>query len=187
MGGVILSESKYWLEDGKYKTEYNYFFKPTSGINTSTKIKAGTIVETYAMRHLRGKYANIIFMGTNGGYQSNKDLINQINAMIKYSRSNRYIVISQHVTNKVNNTIPKLMAMEDSLSLQYGKNYINLRSYLVERGLNDAGLKPTNEDLDSLSHGAVPPQLMEDGKHFTAKGYELIAKLVREKLQELGY
>ena len=58
---------------------------------------------------------------------------------------------------------------------------------MVTRGLADAGLEPTQEDNDSIAKGQVPPQMMTDGCHFTTKGYEEIAKLVYNKIVELGY
>ena len=77
--------------------------------------------------------------------------------------------------------------MEDSLHNEFGRHYINLRKYMVAKGIQAAGLKPTEIDNDSISHGQVPPQLLKDGVHFTSKGYELIAKLVQKKFTELGY
>lgn len=184
--GVIVDKS---LTSGKIlnNREAKYYFEPENDGDTSIIIKAGTTVGTYAMNNFRGKYANIFFIGTNGGYKNNADLIKQLCSLIEYSNSERYIVISQHIPNAVNNTIPKLIEMEDSLSQRFGKNFINLRNYLVERGLKDAGLKPTKADFDSISKGAVPPQLMKDGIHFTKKGYKLIADLVYDKMQELDY
>lgn len=84
-------------------------------------------------------------------------------------------------------TISRMKEMEDSLNQSFGKHYINLREYMVTRGLSDAGLEPTQEDKDSIGKGQVPPQMMTDGCHFTTKGYEEIAKLVFEKMKELGY
>ncbi|MBP3850239.1 MAG: hypothetical protein J6E43_05430 [Prevotella sp.] len=107
--------------------------------------------------------------------------------MIEYSKSKRYIVISFHKPNEVMNTISRMKEMEDSLSRSFGKHYINLREFMINHGLADAGLKPTQEDRDSMTKGQVPPQMMTDGCHFTSKGYEEVAKLVFDKIKELGY
>lgn len=77
--------------------------------------------------------------------------------------------------------------MEDSLSITFKSHFINLRHYMVSNGLTDAYLTATNEDLDSINHGQVPPQLMTDGTHFNAHGCKLIANLVKDKIKELGY
>ena len=183
----ISSEAKIWKEEGKYKLEYNYFIDADDEWMASDTIKAGSIVNTYAMKNLRNKYANVFFIGQNGGFADAADLIRQLNAMIKYSKSMRYIVISFHKPNGVMKTISRMKEMEDSLNQSFGQHYINLREYMVNKGLTDAGLEPTQEDKDSIAKGQVPPQMMTDGCHFTTKGYEEIAKLVFDKIKELGY
>jgi hypothetical protein len=139
------------------------------------------------MRNLRNKYANVFFIGQNGGFEDTTDLIRQLKAMISYSKSQRYIVISFHKPNHVMKTIPRMKEMEDSLCQSFGKHYINLREYMVTNGLADAGLVPTQKDKDSIAKGQVPPQLMIDGTHFTTLGYKEIATLVYLKMKELGY
>ena len=139
------------------------------------------------MDHLRNQYANIFFVGENGGFRNIDELINQIKTMILYSGSNRYVVISFHKPNNVIKTIPQMKEMEDSLATAFGRHFINLRESFVNCGLKIAGVEPTQEDLDSLKNGQVPPQLLSDGIHFTDKGYHVIAQLVYDKIKELNY
>lgn len=183
----LSSQAKHWKEDGKYKVEYNHFINPEDKWETTDTIKAGSIVNTYAMQNLRGKYANVFFIGQNEGFEDTADLIKQLKAMISYSKSSRYIVISFHKPNNPINSIGRMKEMEDSLQQAFGKNYINLREYMVKNGLSDGGLTPTKEDNDSIANGQVPPQLMTDGIHFTTVGYKEIATLVFNKMKELGY
>ena len=164
-----------------------YFLTPDDKQPTADTLRAGSVVTTYAMNNLRGKYANVFFIGQNGGFSDVADLIRQLRAMIAYSRSNRYLVISFHKTNHVITTIPRMREMEDSLAQCFGKHYVNLRGYMVTNGLNDAGFAPTQADRDSVAKGVVPPQLLADDCHFTTTGYNLIAKLVFERMKELGY
>lgn len=166
---------------------YNYYLTPMNNQGTIEILKKGSIVETHAMRKLRGKYANVFFVGQNGGFKDVSDLIRQIRAMIAYSQSNRYVVISFHKTNHVINTIPRMREMEDSLRMYFGKHYINLREQMVKSGQKYANLVPTKADADSIAKGVVPPQLLADDCHFTTKGYNIIAKLVFERMKELGY
>lgn len=80
---------------------------------------------------------------------------------------------------------PKRMGeMEDSLQLAFGNSYINLRRYMVNRGLQEAGFVPSQEDKDSIRHCMVPPQLMVDGCHFKKEGYRIIARLVKQKIDK---
>lgn len=183
----LSSEAKFWREEGKYKFEYNYYIDADDEWAATDTLKSGSIVETYAMKNLRQKYANVFFIGQNGGFDDVADLIKQLKAMIAYSKSGRYIVISFHNPNRAMGTISRMKEMEDSLSQCFGKHFINLRKYMVTRGLADAGLQPTQADRDSIAKGKVPPRLMTDGTHFTSTGYNEIAKLVFGKMKELGY
>lgn len=184
---MLESESHFWKEDGKYIFEYNYFINPKDKAERTDTLKKGSVVETYAMRHLRGAYANVFFMGQNGGFEDTADLIRQYQAMIAYSRSDRYIVIGYHKPNMVMPTVQRMQEMEDSLRQAFGDHYINLRSYMVDNGLKDASLSPTPADLDAVAKGEVPPQLIPDGCHFTSVGYRLLARLVEERMKQLGY
>ena len=182
----ISSESKIWQENG-YVSEYNYYIDDLNPQDTTFVIETGSRIETAAMRELRGKYANVFFIGQNGGFKNVADLIAQIQAMIKYSKSPRYVVVSFHKPNKVIPSPNRMTEMEDSLSMTFGKHYVNLRRYLMTYGLKDAGITPTSVDNDSIAHGAVPPSLLKDRVHFTPKGYEIIGHLIGKKFKSLGY
>lgn len=183
----VKSESHIWRESDGFKCQFNFFLHPDFPVEKTCTLKAGTELKTYASQHLRNQYANVFFMGQNGGFKDAGDLIKQLKSMITYSQSNRYIVISFHTTNAPIPTISRMMEMEDSLGHAFGKHFINLRGYLVKSGIKDAGLTATREDEDSISRGQVPPQLMIDGCHFTSDGYRLIAQLVYNKMKKLGY
>lgn len=184
---TISSESKHWKENGRFVFEYNYFISPQEETDSSYTLKAGSTVTTYAMEHLRGKYANVFFIGQNGGFADAADLTRQLKDMIRYSRSGRFVVVSFHKPNETMPTIARMKEMEDSLHMAFGNHYINLRDSLVRSGLQHAGLTPTSTDRDSIRHGQVPPQLLTDDVHFTAKGYKEIARLVNGKFKQLGY
>ncbi len=184
---TIKSESLFWVEDGKFQFEYNYFIESNKEISKTDTIKKGTIIETNGMHTLRNVYANVFFMGQNGGFKDAAELIEQYKAMIKYSNCNKYVIIGYHKTNIPMPNINRMIEMEDSLDNEFGDHYINLRSYLVKNGLKDANLTPTTIDKDSIKNNQVPPQLMVDGCHFTSVGYALVGKLVSKRFKALGY
>ena len=165
--------------------DYEIINAGVGGEKTDT-IRKGTILKTKAMRELRGAYCSIFFIGQNGGYSSTRELIAQLNAMINYSKSKHYIVISHPVPNQVEKNAKEMCMMEDSLGQEFGSSFINLRRYLVSSGLHDAGLVPTDEDIVAVKQGKCPPQLLKDGTHFTKDGYKLIAKLVEDKIKKMN-
>ena len=184
---LLKSESKIWQEDGKYVFEYNYFIEPLDELAKTDTLPAGTVIETDAMRTLRNAYANVFFMGQNGGFIDAADLIRQYRAMIDYSRCERFVIISFHKPNRPLPTVRRMEEMEDSLRQAFGPHLINLRKYMVENALSDAGIEADQTDKDSIAHGQVPPCLLRDGLHFTSEANTLIARLVEKKFKELGY
>lgn len=184
---TIKSESQFWREDGKYQFEYNYFIESNEIATKTDTLKKGSIIETNAMQKLRNVYANVFFMGQNGGFKDASELIAQYKAMIKYSNCDKYIIIGYHKPNGSMPNINRMMEMEDSLTNAFGNHYINLRSYLVKDGLKDADLTPSQIDTDSIMQNQVPLQLLIDGTHFTSIGYALVGKLVAKRFKELGY
>lgn len=168
-------------------TMFRYALERTENLNQKTIIKGGSLITTEASQHLRKPHINVFFAGQNGGYKNISDYIAQLKRMIEYGQSTRYIVISFHKPNHVINDVNGMKEMEDSLSITFKSHFINLRSYMVSNGLKDACLTASSEDLDSVKHGQVPPQLMTDGTHFNAHGCRLIATLIKRKIEELGY
>lgn len=139
----------------------------------------------------------IIFMGTNGGWMITADnaetriskLISQIDAMIAYSDNQNFIVVGMHYFYSwvLYNGLTKEM-LETALLYKYGRRYINLRDYMVNYGLADAKITPTEEDTTAIANGEVPPSLLFTDKiHGNVKFYELLAKQVYERGQELKY
>ena len=51
----------------------------------------------------------------------------------------------------------------------------------------EAGITPTQADLDDLALGNKPPSLAHDTSHFNADGYRILATAIREHMAELGW
>lgn len=69
----------------------------------------------------------------------------------------------------------------------FGKKYVNLRELISTNGLKLANITPTTEDLMAMETGAIPPSLLSDKVHFNEKGYEVIGKIVFDRMKQLGY
>lgn len=138
-----------------------------------------------------------IFIGTNGGWMQTADdaqtrikkLLSQIDMMIDYSTSKQFIVIGLHYYyNWVTyNGLTKEM-LDNALRLHYGDHFINLRKYLMEYGLADAGIEPTEDDITAISSGNVPLSLLSNDRiHGNHYFYSILANLVYLKGKDLGY
>lgn len=144
-------------------------------------LKAGSILYTSSMRQYRNAYANIFFVGQNGGYSSNEDLVAQYKAMVSFSPTNNYLVIGLATgTAESRKDLEKLMTKE------FGARYVNLRAYMSSNAIYDAGLTPTAKDQEAMEKGSVPPALMADAIHFNNTGYKVIGEHLYKKFTYLG-
>lgn len=166
-------------ENGKY-----YFSRSENG--ESVIVSRPTPLITYAMKSMRDNI-NIIWIGTNGGFTTSAELIECVEAMIDYMSpiNKKYIVIGIH--HLVSTVAETFETIEKNMAMHFGRRYINQREYMIEYGLSDAGITPTNEDTAAISQGKIPPFLLYDDVHYNDKGYNIIANLVVERGKELGY
>ena len=155
----------------------------TEGSNVT--LKQGCIIHTSSMKNERNKYANIFFIGANGGFQSDGEILaEQCKKMIEFSGSDNYIVIGFHKSGII--PVSELKKYERSLSSEFGARFLNFREYTSTQGLKDAGVIPTDEDIQAMNEGKCPPSLLSDGFHLNDTGKNLLAKQIYNKLKYLG-
>lgn len=141
----------------------------------------------------------ILEIGSNGGWDNDYDiLIGQYRDMIDRSGCNNYIVIGD--TDDPGTSFADVLQepliagwssdetdWEAALKEAFGDHFINMRAFLIGRGLQTAGLEPTEEDDEAAQRGCVSEQLRSDWTHLNSYGYYAQAMAVYEKGQELGY
>lgn len=171
-----------------------YFTRLTEG--DSITINRPTPVITKQMKEHK-EDIQIIFIGTNGGWMITSDdaetrinkLTSQIDMMIDYNNSKKYIIIGLHYFYSwiLYNGLTKDM-LENAMKIKYGRHYINLREYMINYGLDDAGISPTSEDITAIENGEVPPSLLYSDKlHGNDKFYNILANQVYKRGKELNY
>lgn len=55
--------------------------------------------------------------------------------------------------------IPEVAAVNEKLAAAFGTHFLDIRSYLLEHGLEEAGIAPTDQDLMDLADGEIPSSL----------------------------
>lgn len=163
------SQKSGWNFTRNYKGESSY-------IAANTKIRFNYI-DRYK------NYIPIIFMGTNGGFSSIEDLIQQQQAILDtFTDNDRFLIIG--LTHQ---TVVDEDKLDAELQKHWGKNFINLREYLSGQGVYDAGFKPKSSDLAQMKKGTVPDIVRTDSVHYKLEGYQVLGKLVFQRMKELGY
>lgn len=71
----------------------------------------------------------------------------------------------------------------------FGRRYIPIRQLLVDEGLARAEIEATEDDDTDISNDTIPRSLLleEDTIHLNAAGYAVVAEIVYERLQEMGW
>ena len=141
----------------------------------------------------------IIEMGSNGGWEMGfEQLIEQYHSMIDYAECEKFIIIGDTDDPGSSYADPwdwpqdyglgiQETAWEAALREEFGEHFINMRLFLVERGLSVTGLKPTEEDKAGAEQGWISEQLRSDWTHLNSYGYYAQAVGVFEKGKALGY
>lgn len=98
--------------------------------------------------------------------------------MLSYGECTRYLIIGL--------TIDGSDSINTTLSSKYGRRFLDIKSYMIQYGLEDMGWTPTTDDTAAINAGSIPLSLISDGPHFkTEVQQQVTAPLICKKLQEL--
>ena len=177
---------------GDYWGGTTYYFTRTQP-GAEVYIPSGTVITT-AATDMYKDYIHVVCIGTYGGYSTPEELVQYTKTLLarQTKNSERFIVLglcsdgSGYWNMNSSNNLDRI----DSAMMQaFGNRYINVRKYLVEDGLSDAGITPTKEDENNITYGIVPESFRSTAKNveLNGKAYTLIGKLVYERMESLGY
>lgn len=143
------------------------------------------IVFSYGSRTMRNGI-QILLLGYNGGYSSTEEYVEMVKRAKEFAYNGMCLIVGRHAAaNK--DDVDKIIAEEAAFKEEFGIMFVSSREYMVHRGLEDAGIEPTTQDLEDISNGIVPTSLRSDYAHFNAKGYEVYLNLIYTRLKSLGY
>lgn len=168
--------------------------------------KSGQNTSHHAGRHKKKRNLVLILeMGSNGGWNNDYQiLIEQYRSIIQHWNVDRYIIVgdtddpissidemvsSQAKKDRFAGIQPRSRenSWERALREAFGLHFINMRKYLIEYGLDLAGLEVTERDELEQAEGNISVQLRSDWTHFNQHGYYAKAVGIYEKGCELGY
>ncbi len=153
--------------------------------NTGTRditIPAGETIMFNTGKQIAKGDIIIIWMGTNGWYKELSDLVDQHVNLINNLSKEKFIIVGLHLLNKADGEI-----YEKMMGLKFGNKFFNLRDYCCSNIVYDAGITPTEDDLNRMSNGQCPTSVLYDGKHFNPLGNAAIGRRLYELISELGY
>ena len=182
-GSIAIQSNAY------YNTDYRYYFT-RSEAGQEVYVPAGTVVKTAATDQYRD-YIHIVCIGTYGTFTNADDLVQQTRILLSRQAKNpeRFIVLGLCSVDRSTYNTYSLDAIDSAMMQAFGNRYINVRKYLVEDGLADAGISPTGADKLRIPQGMVPDSFLSTshGIELNGKAYTLIGKLVYDRMESLGY
>ncbi|KRQ09151.1 hypothetical protein AOQ71_21210 [Bradyrhizobium manausense] len=72
----------------------------------------------------------------------------------------------------------QIVSINSYLASTYPGHYLDIRSYLIQHGLSDAGIATSSQDLTDIGHDIPPTDLRYDSIHLNAAGYRIVAQQV---------
>ena len=173
LGGTVSS--------GTSESVNEYLFAPLE-LKDSTTVSAGTEIVTAGVEFV--DYISILSIGENGGWGDDPStLLSQQRSFVETRGLNKdkTIIIGLIKGNTITNNIADTI-MSDA----FGKNFINIREYLCNEGINKSNIELSEEDKIAVNIGEVPKVFYND-RGLNDEAYKLIGELLFEKLEELGY
>lgn len=135
----------------------------------------------------------IFWVGRNNQFWNKPEpIFRDIAAMINYLNVSlkRSIVISLCNTAaepKGSSMYNAMLDINSRLAQTYGDKFIDIRAYLISKGLSDAGIAPTTQDVTDISKDVIPASLRSDDTHLNATGYMLVGKYIAKQLKNKGW
>lgn len=144
---------------------------------------------------LRNK-VSVIWSGRNND-KSTQDSVNSLRddilLMVRYLSTTQKRVLVVSVCNGGDyegtgtSTYNQIIEVNRELRDTFGDSYIDLRSYMVNRAIYDAGITPTTTDLEDIAADGIPESLRSDGVHFNSIGYEMAGKFIARTITAKGW
>jgi lysophospholipase L1-like esterase len=114
-----------------------------------------------------------------------KAMVNHLTPQIK-----RFLVISTTTASdeiKGSEGYNNVIGINNALKETFPYNFLDVRRYLIDDGLRDAGIKPSTLDNNAITNDTIPPSLLNDTIHPNLTAKPLIAKLIFNTLKEKGW
>ncbi len=145
----------------------------------------GTQFVTHAMDDAREGDVLVIFAGTNDLPDKSgvKNIIKLERDMLEFANCDRFIIIGLTYAGG----IPDIDEVNKALSEEFGDNFIDIRKYMLNYGIKDAGVIMTSKDEDDIKKGEIPASLRRDYVHGNRHYHRLLGEQVYRRMKYLGY
>ena len=172
------------IEGELVKLNGSYYFKRARK-GERIAVEEGTQLRTHGMVDAREDDVLVIFAGTNDmpDKRSVSNIISLERSMIESAECEKYIIVGLTYAGG----IPEIDGVNDALASAFGDHFLDIRRYMLNYGLADAGIEPTSNDLADIKRGEIPGSLRNDYVHGNSVYHKLLGEQIYRRMQYLGY
>ena len=165
-----------------YDSTNGFRIRPTSTGGGDIIISRPTKITTTYMQTSYRNHILILCMGSNGVNNITVQKLADWNRLIA-KQYERYIIVGEPTVISASNRAN----YNDLMYSYFGVHYLDIHDYMVNYGLQDAGITPTSADEAAIAQGNTPPSLLYDSVHYNQDGIDIMANQIYLKGKELGY
>ncbi len=172
------------IEGNLQKLNGSYYFE-RSKKGERIAIEEGTQFKTHGMVDARMGDVLVIFAGTNDLPDKNgaRNIINLEKSMLEAAKCDKYIIVGLTYAGG----IPEIDAVNEALEKEFGDHFVDIRKYMLNYGLADAGVEMTPADRADIKKGEIPGALRSDYVHGNSLYHKLLGQQIYRRMQYLGY
>lgn len=165
-----------------------YLLKRVAASSKDHTTQPKAMIFTNGAKIYRNPFAMVVWIGQNGGWSSSSEeairntLVKQYQKIIAFAGTANYLCIGLHT-----GTASSRAVLEKVMVEEFSDRYINWREYCSTRALSDAGITPSEADLQAMAVGSCPPSLLGDTVHHNAIGNDLLGKQIMHRFRYLGF
>ena len=151
-----------------------YFTRADNAPYEETAVNRITRVITKGMSDLKKSDVHIICAYDE--YENIDTYVDMLHRMIEATESDKYVILVYPYAN-----------YGEALTAEFGEHVVDTHTYFMTQALTDAGIEPTEQDLEDIANSYVPESLRSDDEHGNSIFNKLLTDLIVSKLTELGY
>ena len=160
-----------------------YFMRSKKGERIA--VEDGTQFKTHGINDAQTGDILVIFAGTNDLPDSNtvRNIISLERRMLDAAKCDKYIIVGLTYAGG----IPEINEVNEALDKEFGEHFVDIRKYMLNYGLEDAGLTATTKDMADIQKGEIPSSLRNDYVHGNRYYHRLLGEQIYRRMAYLGY
>ena len=160
-----------------------YFTRSKKGERIA--IEENTQFKTHGITDAKMGDILVIFAGTNDLPDSNtvRNIISIERKMLEAAKCDKYIIVGLTYAGG----IPEIDGVNEAMAREFGDHFVDIRKYMLNYGLADAGITPSDQDIADIKKGEIPSSLRSDYVHGNKHYHRLLGEQIYRRMVYLGY